>query len=58
MGLEVTTHLHREGSIVTMDATSAEGTIHPFFADAGTVVKVDIGERLVGADAVTAGLRQ
>lgn len=54
-----------------MDATSAETTIHryydalqageplhPFFADDGTVVKVGIGERLVGADAVAAGLRQ
>ena len=30
--------------------------IHPFFADEGPVVKVGIGERLVGADAVAAGL--
>ena len=32
--------------------------IHPFFVDDGPVVKVGIGERIVGADAVASGLRQ
>ena len=38
------------------DALRAGEPIHPFFADEGPVVKVGIGERLVGADAVAAGL--
>ena len=40
------------------DALRAGEPIHPFFADEGPVVKVGIGERLVGADAVAAGLRE
>jgi len=32
--------------------------LHPFFADGEDVVKVGIGERLVGADAIEAGLRE
>ena len=40
------------------DALRAGEPIHPFFADAGPVVKVGIGERLVGADAVAAGIAE
>ncbi|HKJ57799.1 MAG TPA: nuclear transport factor 2 family protein [Halobacteriales archaeon] len=40
------------------DALRAGEPIHPFFADEGPVVKVGIGERLVGADAVAAGLSE
>lgn len=61
---------HRRTVSETMSATDAEATIdryyaalrageplHPFFVDEGPVVKVGIGERLVGATAVAAGLR-
>jgi hypothetical protein len=40
------------------DALRAGEPIHPFFADDGPVVKVGIGERLIGADAVAAGLAE
>lgn len=39
------------------DALRAGEPLHPFFADDGLVVKVGVGERLVGAEAVAAGLR-
>lgn len=40
------------------DALRAGEPIHPFFADSGPVVKVGIGERMVGAEAVADGLRE
>ena len=40
------------------DALRDGEPLHPFFADDGPVVKVGIGERLVGADAVAEGLRE
>lgn len=40
------------------DALRAGEPLHPFFADDGPVVKVGIGERLVGAGAVAEGLRE
>ena len=39
-------------------ALRAGEPLHPFFADRGPVVKVGIGERLVGAEAVADGLRE
>lgn len=38
------------------DAVRAGEPLSPFFADGEDVVKVGIGERLVGSDAVAAGL--
>ena len=40
------------------DALRAGEPIHPFFAGSGPVVKVGIGERMVGAGAVAEGLRE
>lgn len=39
-------------------ALRAGEPLHPFFADDGVVVKVGIGERLVGPEAVASGLRE
>lgn len=39
-------------------ALRAGEPIHPFFADAGPIVKVGIGDRMVGAGAVAEGLRE
>lgn len=39
-------------------ALRAGEPLHPFFADDGVVVKVGIGERLVGAEAVAEGLQE
>ena len=40
------------------DALGAGEPLHPFFAERGPIVKVGIGERMVGADAVADGLRE